>query len=334
MRGNFSAFLAASMLAIAVHATAAGAPDDRSAAANSQPLPEVTVTGKMDARTLNHVVQQFVQSHAKPSALIGQVGRWREAVCPAVSGLRGAYGDLVSHRITSVALEVGAPTPAAGKKCGVNVEVVFTASPQQLLDHIADKYHPLLGYYRLSERKQVITFSGPIEAWYMTGTRSLDYQPPIQGLNKMQTNTDNAVDPTAAAPFVTGLQSDSNQSAGGPGSLGSTGVAGSHLAKGLRSEFMHVLIIVDNNAVKKYPLGGISDYVAMLALTRLASADVCSDLPSIINLLATDCAAAPAALTTADVAYLKALYEADLDQNLNIEQGDMHERMFSTISKQ
>ena len=333
MRGNCSAFLAASMLA-AVHASAAGAPDDRSAAANSQPLPEVAVVGKMDARTLDHVVRQFVQSHAKPSAMIGQVGRWREAVCPAVSGLRDSYGDFVSHRITSVAHEVGAPTPAAGKKCNVNAEVVFTASPQQLLDHIADKYHPLLGYYRLSERKQVITFSGPIQAWYMTGTRSLDYQPPITGLDKMQTTGDMAVNPSAAPPFVTGLQADSNQSAGGPGSFGSTGAAGSYFTKGLRSEFMHVLIIVDSNAVKKYPLGGISDYVAMLALTRLASADTCSDLPSIINLLASGCAAAPATLTTADIAYLKALYGADLDQNLNIEQGDMHERMLSTISKQ
>jgi len=36
--------------------------------------------------------------------------------------------------------------------------------------------------------------------------------------------------------------------------------------------------------------------------------------------------------TASDTAYLNALYGADLDQNLNIEQGDMRERMLNVIS--
>jgi hypothetical protein len=65
---------------------------------------------------------------------------------------------------------------------------------------------------------------------------------------------------------------------------------------------------------------------------RSASLDTCSELPSILNLFAEDCAAPPAAITASDTAYLKALYGADLDQNLNIEQGDMRERMLHVIS--
>jgi hypothetical protein len=61
-------------------ATAASstAPPQQSDAASGQRLPEVTVIGRMDKHTLNHVINQFIQSHAKPSAVIGQVGRWNE----------------------------------------------------------------------------------------------------------------------------------------------------------------------------------------------------------------------------------------------------------------
>jgi hypothetical protein len=300
----------------------------------SQPLPEVTVSGRrLDARTLNHVIQQFVQSHAKPSALIGQIGRWREDVCPVVSGLQGPYDEFVSRRILSVAQGVGAPARAAGRKCDANIEVVFTPEPQGLLDHIASKYRPLLGYYRVSESKQVTTFSHPVQAWYMTGSRSLDYQPPIVGLDKVATTGSMAVDPTAASPFITGLQVDSEQTSGlGSGGLGASGIAGSYLTRGLRSEFVHVLIIVDAKAVARYPLQSVSDYIALLALTRLASLDTCSELPSIVNLFTANCGAPPVAMTAADTAYLQALYGADLDQNLNIEQGDMHDRMLRAIS--
>jgi hypothetical protein len=36
-------------------------------------------------------------------------------------------------------------------------------------------------------------------------------------------------------------------------------------------------------------------------------------------------------LTTTDRAYLKALYSADLEKQLNIEQGDIHEQMMRQI---
>jgi hypothetical protein len=308
-------------------AATATPPTDPVDAANDQPLSEVTVIGKMDAHTLNRAVDQFVQSHAKPGALSGQVGRWRESICPTVSGLQSAAGKFVSREITDVARSVGAPTPVAGKKCTVNIEVVFTPEPQALLDHIATKYRPLLGYYRRPELKQVITFTHPVQAWYVTGTRALNYLPPIVGFS--QPPPCPTCDLTAL--FGTGLKIDSAASDGTSG-LGASGNPESHLTRGLRSEFVHVLIIADSKAVAKYAVRSISDYIALLALTRVTSLDSCSGLSSIVNLFAADCADPPAAITTADTAYLKALYAADLDMNLNIEQGDMHERMLQVIS--
>jgi len=276
-------------------ATAAAAPP----VDTSPPLQEVTVIGKLDAHTLNREIRQFVQAHAAPSAMIGQVGRWHEAICPGITGLQGAAEQFVSSRMLDVARTVGAPVPNAGRKCVANGEVIFTPSPQQLLDHIADKYRPLLGFFRASEHKQGVTFNHPIQAWYMTGTRSLGYLPPLRcslGCTPPNDGMGKAGFPTATTPFITGLQVDSDETAGGPGGFGATGSAVHHFSHGIRGEFLHVLVIADS----------------------------CSDLTSIVNLLASHCASVPATITTADIAYLKGLYGANLDQDLNAELGDMH----------
>ena len=312
-----------------IDATASPGPTARRVISDGQPLDEVTVVGKTDLPTLNREIHQFVQSYAKPATLSGQVGRWHEKVCPAVTGLQGAAAEFVSHRIENVAHSVGAPTVISGNKCPVNIEVVFTGEPQALLDHIAAKYRPLLGYYRTPELKQLTTFSHPVQAWYMTGTRSIDAGLPIVGMSAGQSGAGGSSSDITAI-FVTGLRADSAATDGSQG-LGVSGNPGSRLKKGLRSEFMHVLIIVDGKQVAKYSLRSISDYIALLALTRIGSQDTCTGLSSILTLFDADCGQPPAEITSADTAYLKALYGADLDMNLALEQGDMRERMLQTI---
>jgi hypothetical protein len=297
---------------------------------SAQPVDEVIVRGKTDVPTLKHEIHQFVQSHAKPSTLIGQIGRWREKVCPVVTGLEGAAAEVVSHQIENVARSVGAPTVTPGKQCSVNIEVVFTGEPQALLDHIAaTKYRSLLGYYRKSELMQVTTFNHPVQAWYMTGTHSIDAGLPIAGLTYGQSGAERGGDDISSI-LVTGLKVDSAATDGSLG-FGVSGQPDSYFTKGLRSEFMHVLIIVDSNAVAKYSLHSISDYIALLALTRVGSQDACSGLSSIVTLFDAGCAQPPAEITSADTAYLKALYGADLEKKLTLEQADINEQMLHTI---
>ena len=312
------------LIILLVTLTFGSAASASAAGGNVQPLDEVTVVGKTDRPTLNREIQQFVQSHARPSALIGQIGRWREKVCPAVTGLQGAAAEFVSHQIQNVARRVGAPSVTSGKKCSANIEVLFTGEPQALLDQIAAKYPPLLGYYRKSELKQVTTFNHPVQAWYMTGTRSLDAGLPDQPPT-------GPVSSDILSIINTGLKPDSAYSDGSLG-LGASGNPESRLSKGLRSEFMHVLIIVDSKAVAKYSVRSISDYIALLALTRVGSRDTCSGLSSILTLFDAGCGQPPVEITSADTAYLKALYGANLDMNLALEQGDIREQMLHTIS--
>jgi hypothetical protein len=64
----------------------------------------------------------------------------------------------------------------------------------------------------------------------------------------------------------------------------------------------------------------------------MAQLDQCAPLPSITDLLAGGCATPVAdALTAVDRAYLKALYAADLEKNLNLERGDIHQQMMRQI---
>jgi hypothetical protein len=329
MQANLVLVLMTLALGSAANAWAAGDPNDgtaspnpkaRQVASNGRPLEEVTVIGKTDLPTLKHEIHQFVQSHARPTTLIGQIGRWNAKVCPVVTGLQDSAADIVSHQIENVARSVGAPTATSEKKCPVNVEVVFTGEPQALLDHIAaTKYRPLLGYFRDSELKQVTTFNRPVQAWYMTGTYSVDSGLPIGGGGPVD------------GIFNTGMKVDSAATDGSLG-LGVSGNLQSRFTRGLRSEFVHVLIIVDSKAVAKYSLRSISDYIALLALTRIGSQDSCSGLSSILTLFDASCGQPPAEITSADSAYLKALYGADLDVNLGLEQGDIRARMLQTIS--
>jgi hypothetical protein len=317
-------------LGSATHAwTASPTSTSRQITSNTQPPEEVTVVGKTDLPTINREIHQFVEAHAKPSTLIGQIGRWRAKVCPAVTGLQLAFAKFVTDRIENVAGSVGAPTAASAEGCSANIEVIFTGEPQALVDHIAaTRSRPLLGYYR-KDLKEVTTFDHPVQAWYMTGTRSIDPGIPIVGLNSGHAGVSTDGDITSI--IRTGLMLDSAATDGSMG-FGASGNPESRLAKGLRSEFIHVLIIVDSKQVAKYSLRSISDYIALLALTRIGSQDTCSGLSSILTLFDPGCGQQPAELTGADTAYLKALYGADLDMNLSHEQGDIHERMLQTIA--
>ena len=130
-------------------------------------------------------------------------------------------------------------------------------------------------------------------------------------------------------PLLSGVQVDSDATAMG---AQPSGVGGSYLSNGQSSEFLHVLIIADMGQLARHSAHSVADYLALLALTRMADLDLCAPLPSITDLLAGGCATPVAdSLTGADRAYLKALYSADLGKNLNIERADIHEEMMRQI---
>jgi hypothetical protein len=302
----WSGVLAAMIVAFAGIAAA----DPQGAQSKStQPLQEVTVTAQkqVDDHTLDRVIiPRFVKSRGKPNSFSGQVTRWTRpnTICPFTIGLEPAAADFVSHRITTVAASVGAPVAQQGH-CKPSVEIIFTANPQEQVSYFAKNYRELLGYDAGSLHDR-LTFSHQIRAWYSTATYTsgagwtLDSDKPPITIN-------------GSPPFKINFQDAGS---------------GGRFTKTMRSGFANVLVIADAKQVSEHSLRSIADYIAMLVLTR-TSVDGCSELLSIVDLLSADCAGrtAPDSITPADSAYLKALYTADLEKNLNLEQNDLHDRM-------
>jgi hypothetical protein len=110
-------------------------------------------------------------------------------------------------------------------------------------------------------------------------------------------------------------------------------VAGSTIGGGARSTFFHVIIVVDSNRLAGYQIGPLADYITMLALAQLNSLDRCQLLPSIVNMLATNCVQKARGMTENDLAYLRGLYTMSPGKSLLFQQSEIANRMKETLGR-
>jgi len=290
------------------------------------PSPEsITVTAAKSRAT----VEQFAKAFFTPTKLTGKIARWESGICPVTVGQRPALASLVTDRVKDIAASVGAPVNAS-PTCTPNIQIVFTTTPQALLDDVRAHEPDYLGYAESSAlRDKLATITRPIQAWYATETIDLDgraqmdsAQPkgggiamsnfsPIQLPFSMGVNRDPLYFPYARYEKVTG----------------------NHINNGARSGFNHVLIVVDSSKLVGRKFNPLADYIAMLALTQLNSPDACQQLPSIVNMLAADCDQAMDGMTVTDLAYLRGLYKMDADKNLVSQQNEIADRMQAALGR-
>jgi hypothetical protein len=262
----------------------------------------VIVTGWRLSPDIDTVVSHFVDMHAAPNRKTGQYMRVDLGpVCPVTMGLPPAFDRFVTARVVAVAASVGAKTDAAGK-CKPNVEIYFTAQPAALVKAFDEKTRgAILGMHYIHERPSLLEISRAIQSWYVSATHYDDY------------STDSAmsfgIDGTARDTYDRSPVPD-NAYMRAPEQM----VLNSHIPMRRISSLAHVLIVADINKLGGHEIGPVSDYIAMLALSQPPSLDDCNELPSIIDLMSAQCGARakPQALTANDIAYLKALYAADL----------------------
>lgn len=278
-------------------------------ATTSSRLETVTVTApKLD---LGEVIQKYVKGFAAPSPFLGRIARWETGVCPKVMGLNSDAAALMESRITAVAKMAGAPV-ATDKSCRTDVEVIVTPAPQQLLDALREKKPAILGYSSgPSETARLAIMNWSIQAWYVTATR--DYAGIL--------HTDELVEDCA---IQTGSREDCY-------SL----VSGFRLNDGLQSDFVNALIIVDSSKVGGMAVSTLADYVAMEALAQTQAMAACRTLPTLSDLVAPGCreAIGLTALTSTDVAYLRALYRMQTGAPLNIEEHQISHDMEKSLSE-
>ena len=280
-------------------------------AAGAQPARTQTESVTVMGTRSREVLEKFVKSFATPTRMTGKIARWENGVCPLTVGQSPDGAEFVTRWVKHVAAVVGAPVNDM-QSCTPNIEIIFTTTPQALLDNVRANETDYLGYAESNAaREKLATVTRPVQAWYTTQTKDL------QGMSKID----------RARRMGEGIEMPCFTCIGRGG--GSTeylpdaayaGVTGNRVSDGVRSAFYHIIIDADINGLAGYEAGPLADYIAMLALTQLNSLDTCQQLPSIENMLAKGCEAKAGVLTQNDIAYLRGLYKMSPDRMLLITQ--------------
>jgi hypothetical protein len=286
----------------------ANPPSNGISTVESTVLPEVTVTAPRlptPEELAGEAVPNFVASHAVPSIVIRQLMRWRTGICPVTLGLSPSFNTFVSARIHAVAAAVGAPHQAV-EKCKPNVLILFTTEPQRQLEEVVKLLGPAaLGFHYSPQTKRLMTFDRPVQGWYQTATRN------FRGLEV-------ADDPLPMPALSLSIWDHTPVPGGEPGS---------RLTNLRVSLIIQATAIVDANKMAGKSIESISDYLAMMVLSQSKSPDTCGQLPSVIDLMASNCAEKekPTQITAGDLAFLRALYSINLEEPLELERDSLED---------
>lgn len=275
------------------------------------PEESVTVTGTKSRQ----VMQGFVRDMAVPTHTMDKLPRWNDAICPLAAGVRREFAIFIVQRLREVAQQAGAPVNRKAS-CRPNIEIAFTATPQALMDHIKVKNGVLVGYYDNQEqRDRFANVTHPIQAWYTTATQDLRGNMQVDSGKRSGLGVEMVYlcNPGIPNMICTMRLSEAHVA----------NVTGERTGNGQRSGFYHVLIVVDPTQLQEYGMGPLSDYIAMLALTQVASLDACQQLPSVVNMLAKDCDRKSDGLTENDTAYLRGLYKMSAGRSLGTQRDEI-----------
>jgi len=264
-------------------------------AETATPPESVTVTGTR----LRLTFQKFLRGFVAPTQTTGKIARWERRICPLVVGQSPHFAAFITQRIKYVALAAGAHvnTEPSFKP---NIEVVFTTTPQALLENVRQHDVYWLGYAEtIAQLDKLAIVTRPIQAWYATESRDANGRLFFDTDILSNRNGNFLFEPMHYAANA------------------------SRISDGIKSGFNHILIVVDSNKLAGQKIVPLADYISMLALTQVSSLDGCQQLTSIVNILASDCEHSEDGLTPFDMAYLQGLYRMNADRGLMFQRNDI-----------
>lgn len=264
---------------------------DVSVKAPSPPTDQELAGNSLDDFVLHHATTHFVDI-----TTTGNLARWRggrQSICPLTEGLTPGYNAFVSARLRTLAAYVGAPVEQ-DPKCKANVQILFTNNPQEKMDSVMKwATGPAFHNRYAGGARDLIAFKSDhaIQGWYMTtgaGSAVLNTDVELLGLSVQP------IWPQITQKYI-GSSTTGTRVGGGSGSGSGIGI---------------VILVVDTTKVVGYTIGTIADYLAMLSLSVAQSPDHCDPLPSILDLMSSNCGTRemPTGVTAGDLAFLKALY--------------------------
>lgn len=273
-------------------------------ASTSPETPSVTVTTPApptEQELAGDSLYQFIADHATvhyvSTVTTRNLARWRggkQSICPLTVGLGPEYNAFVTARVRALAAYVGAPLDS-NPHCKDNVQILFTSNPKQGMDDVMEwaTAPSTFGIRYSGGKRDLLAYRSDhaIQGWYIT-TRG----------GPIVLNTDVSL----VALDVWPVWPQIAQKYHGSPALGTRLGGSSGSGNGIGA----VILIVDTTKVVGYTLGTIADYLAMLTLSVVQSPDHCDPLPSILDLMSSNCRTRemPTAITAGDLAFLKALY--------------------------
>jgi hypothetical protein len=229
----------------------------------------------------------------------GQIARYSDGICPVAIGVNEQFSGRVADRIRNVAETAGAPV--AAQPCEGNLLVFFVNSPAEFFQSVEREHPAWLRSLSRYSRKQLAASNEPILAWHLT-TRTNG-----EGEGSHE-------DVSASQPVPTMRVRDS-----------------SIVQQVTRQTIESAFVVVSLSAIDGRPIYQIADNIALQALT---SVDVpqSSQVSTVLTALKQEPAKAPAMMTAADLAFLRALYAGDGEQNASSERRRLAEAMAGELS--
>jgi hypothetical protein len=222
--------------------------------------------------------------------------------------------NYVTARIRAIAAAVGAPYYES-PKCKPNVLILFVLDPEKQVQSLLKSESASLGFHYPAETKSFRAFTHPVQGWYVTSTRNWRGSETVDDPHAFGVLADPAV----------GLEGFGGPPPGDPSS---------RLDNYISSQVVLATIIADRNKITGMTIGSLSDYIAVLTLTQARLSEGCSQLPTIMDLMSPGCPGdkRPDQVTAGDLAYLRALYSANLETPVAIERSNIEAVMLRAFA--
>ncbi len=242
--------------------------------------PDIVVEARNDA-----VIRDFVKRLADPMPT-HQLPRWDRQICTGVIGLEAGQAQMMNDRIAQIANAVHLQNGKPG--CSPTILIVVSPQADAVAKSVADKYPITL-------RKE--------------GSARLDrFRQPKQPVRWIGTTYEGGA--TNASPALNGYFKDGALPSGASSGFAGYATRLSGITRGIVSL---MLVIVDPAQIRSVKLDALSDYLAMVALSRPGLGRP-APTTSILSLF-TNTSVAPKSITRFDQDYLHALYTTSPDHD-------------------
>ena len=230
-------------------------------------------------RSLKKRVQAFIAA-VTPPTYADSLLRWNHAICPVIMGPPPDQSARILAHVSQIAIAAGVAIQP--KPCATNLFIAAWAYPEPMLTAWGKRDHLLFGRTPQKTVDAFINTPRPVRVWYNTVTAAPEATATFAEIAA------NATDPLDAAHGYSLFYFNQVQS------------------------FASVIVVVDTKRAAAVKLDQLSDYIAVVALSKINLDADFDGTPTILSIFTPGAGSAaepaPAGITGWDRDYLRGLY--------------------------